>query len=173
MIPPETRLRSMTALFLTRRRGEEDEILLLWKTDGRVVKDVWCPSAGGHFEPGELDDPCACVLRELYEETGLTRRDLTDFTFRYVTLRAAGGEIRQNYYYFARLSPEFGGELSSTEGKFRWFGEGGLEGLPMPWTARAVLKHWLRVGRFTDGLYSGAAQPDEEDGAAFAELNGF
>ena len=88
---PETRLRSMTGLFITRG----DEILLLWKPSGRAVRQVWCPSAGGHVEPDEYRDPLACVLRELKEETGLTRDCLTGLSLRYLTIRAGDGELRQ------------------------------------------------------------------------------
>ena len=31
---------------------------------------------GGHFEQAELNDPRACALRELQEETGLTEESL-------------------------------------------------------------------------------------------------
>ena len=66
------RLRNMTGLYLT--RGEE--ILLLFREGSRVVNHLWVPSAGGHFEPPELNDPEACVLRELKEELSLSREDL-------------------------------------------------------------------------------------------------
>lgn len=166
---PETRLRSMTGLFLTRG----DEILLLYKPTGRVVRQVWCPSAGGHFEPDEYRDPLACVLRELKEETGLTRDCLRDLALRYLTIRAGDGELRQNFYYFSSPDPDRfpdDASLRSEEGTLRWFGPEELRGLPMPHSARAVLDHWFREGRHTDVLYGGIAVPD---GVRFTELTRF
>ena len=165
----ETRLRSMTGLFITRG----DEILLLWKPSGRAVRQVWCPSAGGHFEPDEYRDPLACVLRELKEETGLTPDCLTGLSLRYLTIRAGDGELRQNFYYFASPDPDRFPEdasLSSTEGTLRWFRPEELPGLPMPHSARAVVAHWLREGRHTDALYGGIAVPE---GVRFTELTRF
>ena len=166
---PDTRVRSMTGLFLTRRH----EILLLYKTSGRVVREVWCPSAGGHVEPDEYRDPLACVLRELREETGLTPDCLSGLSLRYLTVRACEEELRQNYYYFA--SPVRGrfpedAALKSSEGILRWFPEEDIMTLPMPHSARAVLDHWLREGRHTDGLWGGIAVPE---GVRFTELTRF
>lgn len=131
------RLRLMTGLYLVRG----DEILLLWKTSGRVVKELWCPSAGGHFERDEINDPLSCVLRELKEETGLAPDSLLNLSLRYVTVRAAQEELRQNFYYFAELVPEMDKSLTSTEGVLRWFREEETRDLPMPHTSRAVLRH--------------------------------
>ena len=166
---PETRLRLMTGLFLTRG----DEVLLLYKTSGRVVKEVWCPAAGGHVEPEELKDPLTCVLRELKEETGLTTDFLTGLSLRYLTVRAGDGELRQNFYYFASPDPDRfpdDGVLTSSEGVLRWFRAEELTDLPMPHSARAVLDHWLREGRRTDSLYGGIAVPE---GVRFTELTRF
>lgn len=159
----------MTGLFLTRG----DEILLLYKPSGRAVRQVWCPAAGGHFEPDEYRDPLACVLRELKEETGLTPDCLNGLALRYVTIRAGDGELRQNFYYFASPDPDRfpdDASLRSEEGTLRWFREDVLQSLPMPHSARAVLDHWFRVGKCTDSLYGGIAVPD---GVRFTELTRF
>ena len=88
------RLRNMTGLYLTRGK----DILLLFREGSRVVNHLWVPSAGGHFEPPELNDPEACVLRELKEELSLSREDLVDPALRYIGLRLVDGEIRQNCF---------------------------------------------------------------------------
>lgn len=147
------KLRNMTAIYLTRG----DEMLLLYRQGGRVVRDLWIGSAGGHFEPEELNDPRACVLRELQEETGLTEKHLEGLQMRYICLRSAGGEIRQNYYFFAQLKdlPEL--PLTSQEGRLTWFPLAQLSDLEMPCTAKCMLEHYLAVGRFDRKLYCGAA----------------
>ena len=143
-------LRNMTGLYLT--RGEE--ILLLFREGSRVVNHLWVPSAGGHFEPPELNDPEACVLRELKEELSLSREDLVDLSLRYIGLRLVGDEIRQNYYYFASLRPGTGNHLVSSEGRCRWVSLADLDAYEMPLTARYVLDHYVRVGRATRDLYT-------------------
>ena len=82
---------------------KENKILLLYRQGGKVVDHVWTGSAGGHFEPFELNDPQACVLREMKEEIGIDAHDIEKLALRYITLRRVGTEIRQNYYYFANL----------------------------------------------------------------------
>lgn len=61
------KLRNMTSLYILK----DDKVLLLYRQGSRVVNDKWVGSAGGHFEPEELNDARACVLREMKEELGL------------------------------------------------------------------------------------------------------
>ena len=82
----------------------QNQILLLCRQGSSIVKNLWIGSAGGHFEENELNDARACVLRELEEELSLFEKDLENLTLRYVTVRYADGELRQNYYFFADLS---------------------------------------------------------------------
>lgn len=53
------KLRNMASVYIT----DGDRMLLLYRQGGRVVNDVWVGSAGGHFEPSELNDarPVCCV----------------------------------------------------------------------------------------------------------------
>lgn len=112
---------------------------------------------GGHFEENELNDPKACVLRELKEELEIGEKGIRNLLMRYVTLRRIKGEIRQNYYFFAELENETGDRIVSTEGISRWFTLSELPALEMPYTAKFVIEHYLRIGRNTDDLYVGVA----------------
>ena len=87
------KLRNMTGIYISCN----GQMLLLYRQGGRVVSNQWIASAGGHFEPDELNDPKACVLRELKEELNLAEDDLTGLKMRYIALRNVNGEIRQNY----------------------------------------------------------------------------
>ena len=151
-------LRNMTGIYLSCG----GKMLLLYRQGGRVVSDTWVASAGGHFEKDELNDPEACVLRELNEELGLTRDDLADLRLRYIGLRHYRGEIRQNYYFFADLQPEKAENLVSDEGKCRWVDYGDVLSYDMPPTAKAVIAHYMQAGRFTSALYSAVS-----DGVTF------
>ena len=158
-------LRPMTAIYLTR----DDEILLLYRTGSRVVSDSYTGSAGGHMEPDEYNSARACVLRELREETELPPEALEGLSMRYVTMRLKDGEIRQNYYFFARLRDGFEPH-PSTEGRLRWFPMDEILGLPMPHTAKQVLRHYLHEGRNTSLLYGAVSLAD---GAVFTPMTEF
>ena len=144
------KLRNMTGIYLSCN----GQMLLLYRQGGRVVTNQWVASAGGHFEPGELNDPKACVLRELKEELGLSEADLENLRMRYIGLRNVNGEIRQNYYFFADLKPEHYSLFTSNEGKCAWFDYADIMNCDMPLTARYVMEHYLNTGRYTDDLYS-------------------
>lgn len=161
MIP---KLRNMTSLYLVR----EDAVLCLYRIGSRVAGNKYIGSAGGHFEEPELNDPGKCILREMQEELGLTEGDLEGLSLRYITHRLTGGEIRQNYYFFARLKEER--ELSSSEGNLRWVPFEEVPALVMPVSAKHMILHYLREGRFTDRIYCGIT---EESGTRFVPMSDF
>ena len=145
------RLRCMTSVYL--RRG--DRLLLLYRQGSKVANNLWIGAAGGHFEEHELNDPQACVLRELQEELSVTEDMLSDLRLRYMTLRRTGGEIRQNYYYFAELREDL--PLVSTEGTLRWFSPDELPALEMPFSAKFMMEHYLAIGQYNDKVYAGVS----------------
>jgi len=161
------KLRNMTAVYL-RKNGK---FLLLHRIGSRVIGNSYTGTAGGHMEEAELNNPRACVLRELQEETGLTERDVENLKFRYITLRLKNGEVRQNYYFFGELAEHVDAEkLTSNEGELRWFDASEAEGLNMPHSAKYMFLHYIKEGQYTDRLYGGITR---EDGVEFTELKEF
>lgn len=160
----DVKLRNMTSVYLTGEKG----ILCLYRIGSRVVSNRYIGSAGGHFEPEELNDPRACVLREMGEELGLTEADVEGLTLRYITHRLMGGEIRQNYYFFGKLKEDR--ELTSTEGNLRWVKDAEFPDLPMPVSAKHMILHYLKEGRYTDHIYCGVT---EENGTRFVIMRDF
>ena len=158
------KLRNMTSVYLTGEQG----ILCLYRIGSRVVRNRYIGSAGGHFEPAELNDPRACVLREMEEELGLSETDVENLRLRYITHRYMAGEIRQNYYYFARLKTDR--PLASTEGHLRWIRPEEFVDLPMPVSAKHMILHYLQQGQYTDLLYGGITQ---ETGTEFVPMREF
>jgi len=154
-------LRNMATIYLMK----DDQILLLYRQGSRVVNNVWIGSAGGHLEPDEISSPEACVLREMQEELCLTTDDITPPELRYITMRMTNGEIRENHYYFAQLKTDR--ELCSNEGPLRWFKLDELDELPMAYTARYMIDHWLTTGRHTSCVYGGVADGEK---VVFTEL---
>ena len=158
------KLRNMASLYLVDEKG----VLCLYRMGSRVANNRYIGSAGGHFEKDELNDARACVLREAYEELGLTEFDLEGLSLRYITHRLKDGEIRQNYYFFARLKD--GQELRSTEGILKWVAYEDTAALRMPISAYHMLQHYVSRGRFTELLYAGITQ---EDGTHFVPMTEF
>ena len=150
------KLRNMTSIYITNKSKIKNKMLLLFRQGGKVVNNVWVGSAGGHFEECELNDARACVLRELEEELGLKECDIDNLSLRYITLRRANGEVRQNYFFFAELN-DVDKELVSNEGTVRWFDFSELSELEMPFSAKFVIEHYFKIGQKTDDLYGGVA----------------
>ena len=157
-------LRNMTSVYLVNDSG----ILCFYRNGSRVANNKYIGSAGGHFERNELNDPKACVLREMEEELGLPEGDVTDLTLRYITHRLKDGEIRQNYYFFARLKEKR--TLSSSEGVLRWVPYEEVPSLEMPVSAKHMILHYLETGRYDRELYCGVTC---EDGTVFVPMKEF
>lgn len=66
------KLRNMASIYLC---DDTNRMLLLYRIGSRVIRNSYIGTAGGHFEKDELNDAESCVLRELYEEVGLTIKD--------------------------------------------------------------------------------------------------
>ena len=146
------KLRNMTSVYLVNDEG----ILCLYRIGSRVANEMYVGSAGGHLEPEELNDPKKCVLREMKEELGLGESDVEGLTLRYITHRLKNGEIRQNYYFFARLKENW--NLQSTEGNLRWVPYDEISLLKMPVSAKHMIMHYVNDGRFNDTLYAGVTE---------------
>lgn len=144
----EKKVRIMTSVYLKRK----DEILFLYRIGSSTVPNSYVASAGGHMESEEINDPHHCVLRELFEETGLTEEDIIDLKLRYITLRNIKQEIRQIYYYFAELKNS-NITINSNEGILEWVNIKDALSLDMPLTAKQVIEHYITEGKNTDILY--------------------
>ena len=158
------KLRNMTSVYLTGEQG----ILCLYRIGSRVANNKYIGSAGGHFEKEELNDAKMCALREMKEELGLGEGDVEKLKLRYITLRLKNGEIRQNYYFFGRLKTER--TLQSTEGKLHWFSYEEAQTLQMPASAKHMMLHYLKTGRFDDNLYAGIT---DDEGTRFVIMKEF
>ena len=160
------KLRNMTSLYLV----EDTSVLCLFRKGSRVANNRYIGSCGGHFEKDELNDARACVLREAYEELGIKEPDLEGLSLRYITHRLKDGEIRQNYYFFARLRCQK--ELVSTEGDLSWVPFGEVAQLNMPISAKHMILHYINCGRFDTALYCGVTEPQGTNFVPMTEFDG-
>lgn len=158
-------LRNMTSIYIIFK----NKILLLYRVGSRVVKPSWC-GIGGHFENEELNNPKACVLRELFEETGITESDIENVKLKYITLRMKNNEVRQNYYYFTNLKNEEIDISQCNEGRLEWVDIDEILDRKMPFAAKECLKHYLAIGKDNHKVYAGVATGS---GVNFIELKEF
>jgi 8-oxo-dGTP diphosphatase len=102
---------------------------------------------GGKFEPGET--PEECVIREVYEESGLTLIDPTLKGF--ITFpEFAHGE---DWYAFIFVANKFDGELiESPEGELDWIEDDKLLGLNL-WEGDQIFLPWLDDPGFFSGKF--------------------
>lgn len=99
---------------------------------------------GGKFEPGET--PEECVIREVYEESGLLIKnpELKGF----LTFPAFDDE--EDWYVFVFIAREFSGRLKeSEEGELEWIDWEKVFSLPL-WEGDKYFLEWLRQ----DGFFS-------------------
>jgi len=146
------KLRNMASIYISK----DDKMLMLYRIGSSVVPPSWC-GIGGHFEEYELNDARACVLRELKEEMNISEGELDDLQLKYVTLRLKDNEIRQNYYFFADLKPNAIVNLICNEGKPEWIQYEHILEKEMPYTAKYVLQHYLKIGKYSNHIYGGIA----------------
>jgi len=158
-------LRNLTTVYIT----VNNKMLLLYRVGSRVVQPSWC-GIGGHFEKDELNNPKACVLRELFEEIGITEKDIGTLKLKYITLRKKNNEVRQNYYYFTELYNTEIDINECDEGILEWVDINEILDREMPFTAKECLKHYLKLGKDDNKLYAGMAT---ENGVDFVELREF
>lgn len=96
---------------------------------------------GGKLEPGET--PEECVVREVYEESGLSIRDP-----RLCGLLMFPKFKGNDWYVFVFTAAEFSGELiESPEGRLAWIPDEELTHLNL-WESDHIFFPWIREGTF-------------------------
>jgi 8-oxo-dGTP diphosphatase len=97
---------------------------------------------GGKFNPGET--PEECVIREVYEESGLLIKN--PFLRGFLTFPAFDDE--EDWYVFVFTANEFSGHLTeSYEGELEWIEWEKVTDLPL-WEGDKYFLDWLNQDRF-------------------------
>ena len=105
-------------------RGDEVLMLHRVKKKNDVNQDKWI-GIGGKFEENETPDEC--LLREAYEETGLT---LTSWQCRGVVTFLTNGPWEGEYMYLFTADSFEGALKECDEGDLQWVSRDFLDGLP-------------------------------------------
>jgi 8-oxo-dGTP diphosphatase len=102
---------------------------------------------GGKFEAGET--PEECVIREVYEESGLAIRDP-----KLCGLLMFPGFKGHDWYVFVFTATEFSGELiDSPEGTLQWIPDGQVLSLNL-WESDHIFLPWIQAGRFFSSKFA-------------------
>ena len=104
----------------------EDSYLMMHRVKkvNDINKDKWV-GVGGHFEEGE--SPEECLLREVYEETGL---NLTRFRLRGIVTFST--DVYPTEYMFLYTADSYDGEITEcNEGNLEWVKKSDVYDLPI------------------------------------------
>lgn len=140
----------------------EDEWLLLHRTkkENDLNKDKWI-GVGGKFE--DKESPEECVLREVYEETGLTLQ-----RWRYRGIVTFVSSIYETEYMHLFTADQFGGTPGiCNEGDLEWIKKEKFSSLPQ-WEGDRI---FLKLLEENEPFFSLKLQYEGEQ-LVYAALNG-
>ena len=111
--------------------NNEDKVLFIHQSEEDDPNCGKYLGIGGHFEQGETPDECC--LREIFEETGITRGELSSFTYRGIVTFVSD---RYGVEYMHVFSADYTGERevtpgSCSEGELMWIPVSDIYGLPV------------------------------------------
>lgn len=103
--------------------------------------DKWL-GIGGHFETDETPEECA--LRELREESGITRDDLSDFEYRgLITFLSSEYESEYMHVFTASVTEDFEVPVKACdEGELAWVDLDKIKDLPV-WEGDKIMFDYL------------------------------
>ncbi|MBR3081327.1 MAG: 8-oxo-dGTP diphosphatase [Clostridiales bacterium] len=133
------RLSNLTTLIYITRG---DKCLFIRKTrKGDMNLDKWL-GIGGHFETDETPEECA--LRELKEESGISREDLSDFEYRgLITFLSSEYESEYMHVFTASVTEDFEVPVKACdEGELAWVDLDKIKDLPV-WEGDKIMFDYL------------------------------
>lgn len=164
-------LRNMSTIYLF---NSQHEVLLMKRSEKKqFAPGIWA-GIGGHFEKEELNSPEQCLIRELYEETGIKREDIVDFSLKYITIRKKGDEIRQQYIFFAKILDDNQPIKECDEGVMKWIEIDKLFDRELSYTNECCLHHYFKTGKVAERIYvCSIGVKNDYPTACFSELDEF
>lgn len=161
-------MKNMTGIYII----NDNKILMLKRSKAESLNEWY--SVGGRMEKEELNNPLACVLRELEEESGIKESDLQNIKLRYIAFKTQKDYISQNYIFFAELKNKSVVLKECDEGILEWVEIKDIFLKKLPATSSACLKHYFENDRKGDAV--NIAVSTNENGVGkyiFTELSEF
>ncbi|MDR2931735.1 MAG: NUDIX domain-containing protein [Oscillospiraceae bacterium] len=131
-------------------KHEGQYLLIKRSPDKKHFPNVW-DGVGGGVEKDEFQTPDKAILREIYEETGLKRNDVSGLTLRYVHVKRIDDFLCYHYVYFGEASKN--DVWQTDEGVLYWVSEKELFERTYSPTMEQLLRHYFSSGRNTPDLY--------------------
>ncbi len=130
---------------------KDDDILFVVKGGKGDLNDGKYLGVGGHVEKGE--SPRECIVREIYEETGLFEKDIDDLRLSgIVTFTNTECEDEYMYvfraYYIGTGDPCNDHKDADGEGQLVWIPRGNIRSLPIWEGDRIMFDLMFRNGPF-------------------------
>ena len=123
-------------------KNKDKYLLMLRASTRKIAPNVWS-CIGGHMESHELNNPIETCLREINEETGISKENIFNLKLRYIIIRQYKNTIRQNYIYFGETTVN---ELIKTEeGTLHWISENELLEKEYTKTYSEMMKHYIKT----------------------------
>ena len=129
-------------------------LLMLRSPTREIAPNIWS-CVGGHMETDELNDPLETCLREIKEETGITKENIHNLKLRYIILRQYKNKLRQNYIYFGETN--ITDLLETEEGTLHWIHENELLEKEYTKTYMEMMRHYIETPDPEERIVAGIA----------------
>jgi 8-oxo-dGTP diphosphatase len=116
--------------------------LLMKRSPNREIAPNLWSCVGGHMEENELNNPFETCIREIWEETGISKDHIFNLNLRYIIIRRKENIIRQNYLYFGETDKK--SFINTDEGTLHWIKEENLLEKEYTKTYTEMMKHYLQ-----------------------------
>ena len=143
------KLRTTAAAYL---KNGEDYLLMRRSMERKFAPGIWA-GVGGHLEPDEINSPEEACLREIFEETQISKSNIHNLKLKYIILRRSKDEIRIQYIYFGETSTRH--FVNTDEGELFWISKEALLNRELSATTRMTFEHYFEYGGKTEDVLVG------------------
>jgi len=135
-----------------------DEYLLMERANNRKLNPGFWSGVGGNIEPHEINNPLSACYREIEEESGILRGEISSLNLLYIVTRRCEDEIRQSYIYFGETNKT--DIIQTDEGALSWVPCNELKHRKYTATYTAMIEHYIGRSRHDRAVYVGVADND-------------
>lgn len=144
-----------------------DDVLLMERSETNKRMPGFWYGVGGHVEPEEINDPYSAVIREIYEETGLKDYNVENLKLKYMLLRREKDETVINYVYFGRTNTKM--ILQNDEGSLHWIPKQEAMNRKFIDVLKLALEHYFEDEK-NDEVMVGVMQNEKSTGIKWSTL---